>query len=103
MPRLPMIRGIGSQSISTSSPVAWGATAWRVLGMRLLLRWLTLAAGQVARVVSAGERGAVVPPFRLAVGGGVGDPAQAADELAVGLNEDRGQAAAWRRVHERHE
>src|SRR3954469_20491395 len=104
MPRLPTIRVIGSQAISTSWPgwVAPPASRSVIVIVRTPLRGLGDggAAGRRSRpvpgVVAGGQCLAVVPPLRFLVGRGVGDPAQPADQRAVRLAEHRGEAAAGR-------
>src|SRR4051794_28966443 len=91
MPRLPMIRVTGSHDISTSLR----SSTWVAM-------WDLLVVGP-ARVVTRGQRRAVVVPARLFVDGGVGDAAQRADELSVWLDERRRERRARRLVHERHE
>src|SRR5690242_10105348 len=100
MPRLPTIRVIGSQDISTSCPgwAAAGRCSVVVMSCSSLVgrrRWAgTGRSRPVPRVESGGQRLTVVPPLRLAVGRGVGDAAHAPDERAVGLADDRGEAGA---------
>src|SRR3954463_15935952 len=106
MPRLPTMRVIGSQLISTSWP-GWvpppGARSVIVIvGSPLLTGRVGGGRSRpVPRVVAGGQRFAVVPPLRFLVRRGVGDAAQLADQVAVGLAEQRGEAAAGRHVNER--
>src|SRR4051794_15897045 len=95
MPRLPTIRVIGSQAMSTSLPAS-GLISSRVAMLSALL---------VAppRGVAGGELVAVVPPLRLLVDRLVRDAPQAADRRAVHAGDERRDAAARRLVHERHE
>src|SRR3954470_23041683 len=94
MPRLPTILVIGSQDMSTTLPAS-GVTRSRVAMARLLVP----PPGLVAR----GELVVVVPPLRFLVHRLVGDAAELAHGLAVDPDEVRGDPAAGRRVHERHE
>src|SRR4051794_18812160 len=95
MPRLPTIRVIGSQAMSTSLPAS-GLISSRVAMLSALL---------VAppRGVAGGELVAVVPPLRLLVDRAVRDAAQLADGRAVDAGDERRDRAARRLVHERHE
>src|SRR3954463_15571855 len=103
MPRLPMIRVIGSQAISTSCPgcAALGrcsvvvmlyssGSARRAWDRGSRQRGSGCRSRPPPRGGAAGKRLAVVPPLRLAVGGGVGDATHAPDEGAVRLAEHRG-------------
>src|SRR3954452_1221144 len=94
MPRLPTIRVIGSQDMSTSLPAS-GFISWRVAISSLLVA----PPGGVA----GGELVAVVPPLRLLVDRAVRDAAQLADGRAVDAGDERRDRAARRLVHERHE
>src|SRR4051794_16658651 len=95
MPRLPTIRVIGSQAMSTSLPAS-GLISSRVAMLSALL---------VAppRGVAGGELVAVVPPLRLLVDRPVRDAPQLADGRPVDAGDERRDAAARRLVHERHE
>src|SRR4051812_36852349 len=95
MPRLPTIRVIGSQAMSTSLPAS-GLISSRVAMLSALL---------VAppRGVAGGELVAVVPPLRLLVDRPVRDAAQAAHRRAVDAGDEGRDRAARRLVHERHE
>src|SRR3954468_3227412 len=95
MPRLPTIRVIGSQAMSTSLPAS-GLISSRVAMLSALLV-------APARGVAGGELVAVVPPLRLLVDRLVRDAPQAADRRAVHAGDERRDAAARRLVHERHE
>src|SRR4051794_21574795 len=95
MPRFPTILVIGSQDMSTILPAS-GVTRSRVAMAALLL---VAPAGLVA----GRELWLVVPPLRFLVDGLVGDRAQLADHRPVAGRDGRGQPAAGRRVHERHE
>src|SRR5689334_19794669 len=95
MPRLPTIRVIGSQAMSTILPASGWTSSRRAIGALLSVAPAGLVAG--------GQAVLGVPPLRLLVHRAVGDPAQAADQLAVARGQRGGQAAAGRRVHERHE
>src|SRR3954449_3599665 len=95
MPRLPTILVIGSQDMSTTLPAS-GVTRSRVAMAPLL-------SVAPAGLVAGGQLGLVVAPLRLLVHRAVGDRAQLADHRAVAAGDRRGQPAAGRRVHERHE
>src|SRR4051794_8760151 len=90
------MRVIGSHAMSTSWPAS-GLTDSRT-AMRDQL--LSVAP---TRLVAGGELVAVVPPLGLLVHRLVGHAAQPPDELAVARGQCRRDAAAGRRVHERHE
>src|SRR5262245_54519246 len=89
MPRLPTIRVIGSQAISTSP------LAFLVLVVAIGLPPLTLVAGRELRAGCA--------PLRFLVDGLGGDAPQPADRTAVHPARDGRHARAGRFVHERHE
>src|SRR3954447_7464439 len=95
MPRLPTIRVIGSQAMSTSLPAS-GLISSRVAMLSALLV-------APARGVAGGELVAVVPPLRLLVDRLVRDAPQLADRRAVHAGDQRRHRAARRLVHERHE
>src|SRR3954467_896478 len=95
MPRLPTIRVIGSQDMSTTLPAS-GVTRSRVAMAALL-------SVAPAGLVAGGQLGLVVAPLRLLVHRAVGDRAQLADHRAIAAGDRRRQPAAGRRVHERHE
>src|SRR5947208_3316902 len=102
MPRLPTIRVIGSQDISTRWRPSVGA--WRRGAVTVLIGSL-LASGLAVRrgVVAGGEPRAAVAPLRLLVDGVVGDRPQGADDPTVEPDQARGEQAAGRLVHEGHE
>src|SRR5215218_10754092 len=94
MPRLPTMRVIGSQAMST----IWPASG-------LILSRVAIAISSVAPpgLVAGGQLVAVVAPLRLLVDGRVRHRAQPPDHLPVGGAERGRDHAAGRRVHERHE
>src|SRR5215212_5870078 len=94
MPRLPTILVIGSQDMSTTLPAS-GVTRSLVAIADLLVP----PPGLVAR----GELAVVVAPLGLLVHRPVGDRAELADRSAIDGDRVRGDPAAGRRVHERHE
>src|SRR5690348_8893985 len=107
MPRLPTIRVIGSQDISTSSlPVVaclLGAGWVVVIGAALsdqspmgMIRALPGAGGARA------ELRAALAPLGLLIDGVRGDLPQSADGVAVQPDRSGGELAAGRFVHERH-
>src|SRR5215470_12313985 len=100
MPRLPTMRVIGSQFISTSLrlPVVVACLGVVAVAMSALL---PVAVGR--GVVAGGQLMAAVTPLRLLVDGGVGHGPQVANHLAVPADQGRRQNAAGRLVHERHE
>src|SRR3954471_20373397 len=93
MPRLPTIRVIGSQAISTSSvcfaPVVSFSVAVIVRSPRLL--------------VAGAQFSALGTPGRLLVGRALGEAAQRADDRAVHPAGGAGHGGTGRLVHERHE
>src|SRR5438105_1518548 len=111
MPRLPTIRVIGSQFISTSLRASAGRSARGVVMVDMgvtpsgrvrldapysivpIRRWM----------VSGGQLAAAVPPLRFLVAGVVRDRPQAADHPAVDADQARRQEGAGRLVHEGHE
>src|SRR5512144_1752044 len=95
MPRLPTILVIGSQDMSTMLG-ACGSTLSRVAIVPPLLV-------APARLVAGGQLAAVVAPPRLLVLRAVRDAPQPADRRPVDALDGRREAAAGRRVHERHE
>src|SRR3954469_3139221 len=95
MPRLPTILVIGSQDMSTTLPAS-GVPRSRVAMAALL-------SVSPAGLVAGAQLRLVVPPLRFLVDGLVGDRPQLADHRAVAAGDGGGQAAAGRRVHERHE
>src|SRR4051794_26912518 len=95
MPRLPTIRVIGSQAISTSFPASGSIFS------RTAIVYPSSVAP--ARLVAGGELRPVLAPLRLLVHGPVRDRAELADDRAVGAAECGRHATARRRIHERHE
>src|SRR6516164_1811578 len=99
MPRLPTIRVIGSQAISTK-PVSSAV---------VIALLYSLPARGTARAWSPGllearqELIALLAPLRLLVGGLRGEAAQGADHSAVHHACRRGDLRSRRLVHERHE
>src|SRR5437763_833628 len=101
MPRLPTIRVIGSQDISTSFRDSAGASRAGAVtvAMGSLLSGLRVSRG----VVSGGQVVAPVAPLRLLVGRGVGVAAQGPDNAAVDRDRIGGNGGAGGLVHEGHE
>src|SRR3954454_5107253 len=95
MPRLPTIRVIGSQAISTSFPASGS-----ILSRTAIVYPSSVAP---ARLVAGGELGLVLAPLRLLVHRPVGDRAELADDRAIGPTQGRRHATARRCIHERHE
>src|SRR4030081_2432710 len=107
MPRLPTIRVIGSQDISTSRDFSVPLDA---LGRSLIAKVQSPRdASEVnealvrARFVARGELAAFVAPLRFLVHGAHGDLAQTAHHVAVDAADGRRYLRARRLVHERHE
>src|SRR5262245_61956969 len=99
MPRLPTIRVIGSQFISTSLP----GSAWRS-GSRPNKDVAIVAPFEMLlSVVSGRALGTVVAPARLGIQRRDHEFAQRHDPAAVRLNRVGGETAAGWLVHERHE
>src|SRR5215831_15978291 len=103
MPRLPTIRVIGSQDISTSFRSLTGASRAGAVAVAMLFLLSLVARAVGVGVVSGGELGAAVPPLRLLIDRGVGETPQVADELPVEAGELGRDHAAGRLVHEGHE
>src|ERR1700722_12811128 len=107
MPRLPTIRVIGSQAISTSWPGS--RFAWDGSGMIVVIGVCSLISAEKSfpalpgAVCACCEFVALVPPARFLVERAVGDAAQAAYHRAVQARCGGGHFAARRLVHERHE
>src|SRR5436190_19118336 len=111
MPRFPTIRVIGSQDMSTTLPASGLTLSLTAIPRSplsvpksvpaCLERPALLAAPP--RPVAGGELVAVVAPLGLLVDRLVGDPAQLADHRPIGSDDGRGDPAARRHVHERHE
>src|SRR5258708_38803210 len=100
MPRLPTIRVIGSQDISTRLP-DWVPCSGMVTVAIPVAPFSTL--GICGGVIPGGQLGPLVPPFRLMVGRILGEPAQGADDPAVHADGGRRERGARGRIHERHE
>src|SRR5215470_12743502 len=100
MPRLPTIRVIGSQAISTK-PVSSAVV--------MALPYFPSGPGHRPRAWSPGllesrqELVALLAPLRLLVGGLRGEAAKGADHGAVHRAGRRGHLRSRRLVHERHE
>src|SRR6185312_7780706 len=90
MPRLPTMRVIGSQYISTSLPPA-------------VVEDVAMESSSPARVVTGGQRGAAMPPLGLFVDRVQRHRAQLTDERSVDTDGARRDLGARRLVHERHE
>src|SRR6202012_3919659 len=107
MPRLPTIRVIGSQAISTSWPGS--RFAWDGSGMIVVIGVCSLSSAEKScpalpgAVCARREFVALVPPARFLVERAVGDAAQAAYHRAVEARCRGRHFAARRLVHERHE
>src|SRR5438105_14426232 len=95
MPRLPTIRVIGSQFISTSLRSLRGAEG--------IASAMTLSLSSLLGLVTAFQPRSRVPPSRLLVQPALRDAAERSDGLAVDLHRVRGEPRSGRRVHERHE
>src|SRR6202161_4005758 len=109
MPRLPTIRVIGSQFISTrlrfflsTSDIVSGSVA---MGVCFCLHFCPPSEAPLVRfgLVASGQRPPGMPPFRFFVHRGIGDAAHGADETAVGANDVRGKLGSGGCVHEGHE
>src|ERR1700733_4492720 len=99
MPRLPTIRVMGSQFISTRLRFFCG-TSDKVSGYVAIAIFLSL----VCRwAIASGEFGPAVPPSRLFVQGGVGEAAHGPNKVAIGANDICRELCSGRLVHERHE
>src|ERR1700686_191774 len=103
MPRLPTMRVMGSQFISTrlrcfssSSGMVSGyvAMAWSSL------EWLGVG---TVWMVAGGELRAVVAPLGFLIDGGVGDAAEGADHTTVATDDCGRDHGSGRFVHEGHE
>src|SRR5580698_4739955 len=106
MPRLPTIRVIGSQAISTSWPgsrFAWDGSGMIVVIGVCSLSLLKSCPALPGAVCACCEFVALVSPARVLVERSVGDGAQAAYHRAVQARCGGGHLAARRLVHERHE
>src|SRR4249919_3672328 len=97
MPRLPTIRVIGSQAISTTS-----LDSLLLLLVVVILR-PRLRVPSPGLLEAGGELLALAPPGRFLVHRLLGDFAQAPDRLAVDGAAARRQLGAGWLVHERHE
>src|SRR3954447_25024581 len=97
MPRLPTMRVIGSHDMSTTLPASG------LISSRVAIPLPPSRLTGPARLVAGGQLVAVVPPLGFLVDRLVRDPAQLAHHRAVYAGHGRGHAAAWRRIHERHE
>src|SRR5262245_4528181 len=101
MPRLPTIRVIGSQDISTSFRSWTGAS--RPGAVTVAMVSLLPLVGAVGRGVVAGRQlAAAVSPPRLLVDRGVGERPELADDLPIDRDHAGGQDAARGLVHEGH-
>src|ERR1700679_2565394 len=107
MPRLPTIRVIGSQAISTNWPGS--RFAWDGSGMIVVIGGCSLSSAEKScpalpgAVCARREFVALVSPARFLVERAVGDAAQAAYHRAVQSRCGSGNLAARRLVHKRHE
>src|ERR1700728_1009231 len=100
MPRLPTMRVIGSQDMSTRLPVS----AWRSLSSIVTVAMCQLSFLVPRRgTIAGGQFGAFATPFRFLVGGVLGEPAEGTNHAAVEADRRRRQPCAGRLVHEWHE
>src|SRR5579864_6612251 len=98
MPRLPTMRVIGSQFISTRFRFLEG-TSWVGAAMVLIRSLLSVGSG----VIAGGEFGPRMPPFRFLVDSSLGQTAECANSAAIGACRSAGNLGARRLIHERHE
>src|ERR1700722_10992064 len=106
MPRLPTIRVIGSQFISTrlrEDFFARGSTV--AISAMALSSWILerMHFSRPIRIVTGRIFASVIAPLGLFVERAVGDLAEIADQNPIGLDEDGRDAATRGLVHERHE
>src|SRR5580658_5872833 len=100
IPRLPTIRVIGSQFISTSFLVEAGVSV--IVPVRVLIRSLlcqSVSRGMIARSKIAAR----VPPLRLLIQGRVSERTQRTERATVNAHGSRRHLGAGRFVHEGHE
>src|SRR5215470_8183519 len=100
MPRLPTIRVIGSQAISTK-PVSSAVVMAQLLYFPSARG--TAGAWSPGLLVARQELVALLAPLRLLVGGLRGEAAKSADHGSVHGARRRGDLRSRRLVHERHE
>src|SRR5579862_3724072 len=102
IPRLPTMRVMGSQFISTNLREEVGVPFSEDVMVAIISApfiCLLVRSGPV----SGGEFGARLPPLRFFVDGFVGECAQRADHLSVGANAHARDFRPRRFVHEGHE
>src|SRR5271166_6580734 len=102
MPRLPTMRVIGSQDISTSLRVPVGATRSGAVTVAIDAL-LSLRQRIGGGVVSGRQLRTWMPPFRFLVNRCVGEAAQRTDHPAIEADGRGGQLGAGWLVHEGHE
>src|SRR5689334_14485314 len=104
MPRLPTIRVIGSQAISTSWRPPWDDVRASCVAVIAQPSFSLVLGERLPGTLRAGDqRWALPPPLGLAVERVRGDGAQPAHRRAVDGHRVGRQLAARRLVHERHE
>src|SRR5271154_2873602 len=101
MPRLPTMRVIGSQFISTRFPFLPGASL--VGAVIVLISIAPLDSLVASGVVSRGQFRAGMAPFRFFVDGRLGHAAQGANGAAIGADRGARYLCARRLIHEGHE
>src|ERR1700683_3550465 len=100
IPRLPTMRVIGSQFISTRFRLLVGVTA---PGCKVVAIYFILSTLVGPRPVAGSELEAAMTPLRLFVNCRVGDPAQGANHAAIDADRGGRKHCTGRLVHERHE
>src|ERR1700730_11384495 len=106
MPRLPTIRVIGSQDISTRLPFLADSLAGVSIAILLssfLRKNFNGHGSVVTRLVAGCQFPALVPPLRFLVDRLVGETPQGADQAAVHAGKTSRQLAAGGLIHEGHE
>src|ERR1700687_2306423 len=102
IPRLPTIRVIGSQFISTNLPgcpaICFSSTASvPIRGSFINLRLVG------SLVIPGCKFGTWMPPLRLFIHRPIGQRPERPNRLAIGADRRTGNSRAWGVVHERHE
>src|ERR1700680_18607 len=99
MPRLPTMRVMGSQFISTKFRrlLELSTPGCSVVAMEFFLSSVSM------RSIACRESRTGMAPFRFFVYGRIRDSAEGADHPAVTTNNSCGKAGAWGFVHEGHE
>src|SRR4051812_42671522 len=100
MPRLPTIRVIGSQFISTRF-FFFPETSGCAVNCVLMLRFPSSL--ERLRMIAGGEFGTGMPPLRFFVERVLGDGTQRSDHSSIGSRSTGGDFGTGRLVHERHE